>query len=143
VPGDARLFGASIDSAFTRLRVKSHEATELEFHMSFLNSRGLRRGKSGGELFAAGDVELAKRVGEVAFDGLGRNEQHLCDLAIGGAAGRSLRDAPLGGCEGVAAGLCVASRACACEYQFLACSGGERSRTACVREIQGLTERSA
>src|SRR3954454_15746576 len=67
----------------------------------------------GGELAAAGDLELRVGAGQVLLHGLGRHEQRLGYLAVGHAAGRELGHSALAGRErrdapgARAAGLCA------------------------------------
>jgi hypothetical protein len=51
------------------------------------------------ELRARRDAEFAVGAGEVHLDRLRCDEEGLCDLAVGGALGRHLGDAPLARCE--------------------------------------------
>ena len=67
-----------------------------------------------GEVGPTGDAELLVRVREMDRDGLHRDEQGLCDLAVRKALSGEFGDAALAGRQRVQARENAPARACAC-----------------------------
>src|SRR3954469_23808397 len=83
-----------------------------------LTGGGRRWAQSGGQIPAAGDLELAIRAAEVHLDGLRREVELTGDLAVAGALRRDLRHAALCGRERIRTGARRRTRAAAREQQF-------------------------
>src|SRR4051812_11532428 len=78
-----------------RLAVSLGDRGETSHKCMRLLSTGLRAGEARGQRCSRRDVELLKRVTQVAAHCVRRDEQALADLAVGQPLGDQLRDRAL------------------------------------------------
>src|SRR4051794_27399161 len=115
----ARLAAMARSEALVRTRPRARRGVRRT-SSSRVSLPGGRRcwAQRGGQVPAAGEVELAIRAAEVHLDGLRREVEVTGDLAVAGPLRRDLRHAALCGCERIGSGARRRTRAAAREQQF-------------------------